>query len=86
MKKDITTELDCGIYQTKESDDVIALREKLKAIELKRKRDVAENILNVKLLKSRGELTYYINKRPEFKTVIIDAMIEFNETMKKTGI
>jgi hypothetical protein len=70
----------------KESDVIIVLREKLKAIELERKRVVAENILNVKLLKARGELTYYINKRPEFKTVIIDAMIEFHETIKKTGI
>jgi hypothetical protein len=61
----------------KESADVIALREKLKAIETQRKRDVAIAIVN--------KYFEYALTEPVFDRVI-DAMIEFNDVMKKTGI
>ena len=57
-------------------EDVKELQEKLKAIEVSRKRDVAWNLYKVRIRKDK----------PMMERDIIDLMIEFNETIKKTGI
>ena len=65
---------------TEEPEDVNQLREKLKAIEVSRKRDLAKVILHKNFKNERGHYVGYTFERA------INAMIEFNEIMKKTGI
>lgn len=57
-------------------EDVKELQEKLKAIEVNRKREVAWNLYNVRIDKDK----------PMMERDIIDLMLEFHETMKKIGI
>ena len=66
---------------TEESEDVKQLREKLKAIEEQRKRDLAKKILFNNFINERGHFV-------GFSSVdrALNAMLEFHETMKKTGI
>jgi hypothetical protein len=76
MKEDITPDLDCGIYQTEEPEDVKQLRSKLKAIETERKRDVASVMLK----------QLYESKKPFTHKELVDLMVEFEQTIKKTVI
>ena len=61
-----------------ESDEVIALRDKLKAIE--QQRELAKHILYKNFYNERGHYCGFSVERA------IDAMLEFHEAMKKTGI
>ena len=65
---------------TEEPEDVKQLREKLKAIETERKRDIARVVLFKNYKNERGHHVGYSVDR------VINAMIEFEQTIKKTGI